>query len=160
MGLTRRHFIESATLTVLANAVLRPGFAENASMPKDATFSAENTSLLDDATEDTFKPFVGDTFTISQGSRKVGSLTLHSVASVKAPPSPSKLHMVGKVPQPSKQATKSFSLQFKGSGTGIHQGTYTFKNGRLGSVSLFIVPGGATSKPFTYTASFCLLTSA
>jgi hypothetical protein len=157
MSLTRRHFIESASLSLLATSVLRTGLAQSISGSQDATFNADNLSLLQDVTEETFKPYVGESFAVSQGNRRVGSLNLHSVTPAPAQPPASKLPMVGKMPPSSEQAINSFSLHFRGSGTPLPQGTYTFKNGSLGSVSLFIVPGDETTKPYTYTASFCLL---
>jgi hypothetical protein len=157
MSLTRRHFIETASLTLLASAACPTVFAQSASGAKDGTFSAENLSLLEDVTEETFKPYIGDSFAVSEGSRSMGSLVLHSVAPAPLPPSPPKQPMVGQVPPPSNQAVDGFSLQFKGSGTSLHQGTYTLKNTRLGNVSLFIVPGGQKTSPHTYTAVFSLL---
>lgn len=157
MSLTRRYFIGSAFLASMAATALRGAFAQRLFDSREATFGDENLSLLNDATEKTFQPFVGDSFTVSQGGRRVGTLTLHSVASAPKPAKGAKVPMVGKLPPSSSQEISSFSLQFKGSGTPLQQGTYTLKNSRLGTISLFIVPGGEKSKPYTYTAVFCTL---
>ncbi len=157
MSLTRRYFIGSASLSLMATTVLRGAFAQRLLDAKETTFGDENLSLLNDATEQTFEPFIGDSFAVSQESRRFGSLTLHSVSSAPKPARAKKLPIVGKVPPSSSQGMNSFFLQFKGSGSPLQQGSYTFKNGRLGSISLFIVPGGEKSKPYTYTAAFCTL---
>jgi len=157
MSLTRRRFVEAASLTLLASAARPISFAQSISGAADEPFSAENVASLEGVSEETFKPFIGESFSVHQGNRKLETLTLRSVTSAPEAKSESKLPTAGRTLKPAEQVVKSFSLRFRTSGTSLPQGTYILKNERMGSLSLFIVPGGPKMDPRTYTATFSLL---
>lgn len=162
MALTRRRFIEAASLTLLASAARPAAFAQAASESKDDTFQDENLALLDHASEETFKPYVGDRFVVMNGKQQVESLTLESVRTASEPSSAAQVPRAALSTRraASKVATEtvtSFGLHFRGSGKSLSQGTYTLKNHSLGSFALFIVPGGPAMNPKTYTATFSRL---
>jgi hypothetical protein len=157
MSLTRRRFIEAASLTVLASTVRPIAFAQSVSGLKDDTFSSENLAVLDDVSEETFKPLIGEKFKVIQGKRQLESVTLLSVSAAAQPSTASRLPNAYRLSKDSRQAAEGFSLRFRGSGKSLTQGTYTLKNESLGSVALFIVPCGPGTNPQTYTATFNLL---
>ena len=109
MSLTRRRFVEAASLTLLAGAVRPVSFAQSISGPADDTFSAENVAALEGVSEETFKPFIGESFSIHQGNRKIESLTLRSVTSAPEAASESKLPTAGRTSKPVEQAVKTVS---------------------------------------------------
>jgi hypothetical protein len=120
--------------------------------------------LLARLSEESFKPLVGESFVVSQGAKRLVSLTLVSVVTATSPTpasgTRSALLSGNKTTSKSPAETLSgFSLHFKGSGKMLEQGTYTFKNGQLGKFPLFIVQGGPGMNPNTYTATFCQLVS-
>jgi len=158
MSLTRRRFIESASLTLLASAALPTAFAQRASGLKDDTFKLEDLTVLESASEERFKPLIGESFAVLQANRRLDSLTLLSVTAAAPPPPASKVLKAGRAARFPAQAVSSFSLRFQGSGaSSLAQGTYTLKSDILGSFPLFLVPGGTDVSPHTYTAVFSLL---
>jgi hypothetical protein len=156
MSLTRRRFIETASLTLLASSVLPAPFAQSLAGLKNSPFKPENLSVLDGVSVETFKPFIGESFAVTQDGREICSLTLLSVTSATTAP-PSTVTRVGIVPKPSSQLITSFSLRFRGSGAPLTQDTYTLDSDRLGSFPLFIVPAATGVTAPTYTATFTLL---
>jgi hypothetical protein len=154
MSLTRRRFIEAASLTLLASAARPIAFAQTASGLTDDTFQEKNLAVLDNASEETFKPLVGERFTVMHGKQQLESLTLDSVTTAEEPSSAPKAPRATLSSKPANEATTGFGLHFRGSGKSLSQGTYTMKNHSLGSFALFIVPGGPGLNPHTYTATF------
>lgn len=150
MSLTRRRFIETASLSLLATTVLPAALASQ----KDQTFNSDGLALLDSLSRQTFEPYIGERFQVSDANV---SLVLLSVTAAPGPSEGAKLHMVGRVPKPSQQALTGFSLRFQGSGTPLKQGTYKLKNASLGTFPLFLVPSGPGVSPLRYTAVFNLL---
>ena len=162
MSLTRRRFIEAASLTLLASAARSVAFAQKATGSTDDTFQDKDLAVLENASEETFKPLVGERFTVLHGKQQLESLTLDSVTTAEEPSPASEvpratLSSRPASSSPTKETATSFGLHFRGSGKSLSQGTYTFKNHNLGSFALFIVPGGPEMNPHTYTATFSRL---
>jgi hypothetical protein len=156
MSLTRRKFVEVASLSVLAGAAIPAGFAQEGVGADDDPFSAENLLALNDLTQKKFERYIGERFAIRNAKRALGSLTLLAVEP--APPAPTQASpMVSHGPKAVTKTLASYSLRFRGSGGELPQGTYTFRNAGLGSFPLFIVPAGPHATPPTYTAVFTLL---
>lgn len=156
MSLTRRRFVEMASLSLLAGAAIPNAISQDDTRGKDDPFSAENLLALDEASQKTFERFIGERFTIRNAERALGSVTLISVEAAPSSLAPAK-RMVGPVPKAPPQLVTGFSLRFRGSGGELPQGTYTFQNAGLGSFPLFIVPAGPRVTPPTYTAVFSSL---
>jgi hypothetical protein len=154
MSLTRRRFIEAASLTLLASSAPAVAFAQSVSGLKQDAFSAEEVAMLDDISEETFTPLIGENFAVSKGNRLLGSLTLLSVASAEKPNPPSTLSKARNASKPPEQTVNCFSVRFQSSGESLPQGTYTLTNASLGSFPLFIVPGSREMSPHSYTATF------
>ena len=158
MSLNRRRFLESASLALLANAALPAAFARRPSGLRDDPFSQENAEVLANASEETFKPFIGETFAVMQGSRRLESLTLLEVTNNEPAPSATRPRTVGRAPRAPEQAVKSFSLHFEGTGRPrLAQRIYAVENNRLGRFPLFLTPGNPEVSPQRYVASFSLL---
>ncbi len=157
MSLTRRRFLGTASLSALASAALPTVFAQTIAPWKDDPFKLQNLDILANASEETFKPFIGESFAMIQGGRRLDSLTLLAVTPAAPPPSASKSSDAGSPARRSGQTVISFSLSFQGSGASQPQGTYTLNKNGLGSFPLFLVPGGPGKAPQTYTAIFSLL---
>ncbi len=157
MSLTRRRFIQTASLSVLASAACPAAFAQSKIEPKDDLFSPEHLTVFNGVSQQTFESLIGESFAVSDAGRSLGSLTLLSVAATTPAPDATKLPMVVRLPKPSQESLTGFSLRFQGSGAALEQGTYTLEQGTLGSFPLFIVPAGSGVKPPTYTAIFNLL---
>ncbi|MDR3775209.1 MAG: hypothetical protein P4L26_17780 [Terracidiphilus sp.] len=157
MSLTRRRFIGTASLSALASAAFPTVLAQTIAPRKDDPFKQQNLDVLANASEETFKPYIGESFAMVQGGRRLASLTLLAVTPAAPPPSASKSSAAGSPPRRSGQTVRSFSLSFQGSGASEPQGTYTLNKNSLGSFSLFLVPGGPGKSPQTYTAVFSLL---
>jgi hypothetical protein len=158
MSLTRRRFVEAASLTLLAGTVRPIAFALRGRGLDAGPFSPENVAVLDEASEETFKPLIGETFSVLQGNRRLEELTLLSVTSAASPNAESRLPRVGRPSKPSEQPVSSFSLRFETSGNALPQGTYTLRNESMGNFPLFIVPSGPGITPLSYTATFSQLT--
>jgi hypothetical protein len=160
MSLTRRRFVQAATLSLLARTTLPGALAEGRPVIEDPTFGPENLTALTDVSLKTFEPLIGETFTASSGHHSLGSLRLLSVSEV-APTNAlaTKPRMVGRVPQPSQQSLTGFTLRFQGSGAAMPQGTYLLRNASVGSIPLLLVPSHAGAGPATYTAVFNFLNS-
>ena len=162
MSLTRRRFIETASLSALAGATLHNAFAVEIRKLGDETFSPENLIVFNGVSPQTFSGLVGESFAVSASGESRGSLTLLSVDTppLTAPASLAavkNLPMVGLIPRPAQPATTTFSLQFQGSNTVLDQGTYTLQNAGTGAFALFIVPSGPGMAKPSYTAVFNLL---
>lgn len=157
MSVTRRRFIGAASLTLLASTARPIALAQSISGSDQGTFSAENIAVLDKASEEMFKPLIGESFEVLQGNRRLESLMLVSVTSGATPTVESRLPKAGRPSRSSEQTVNCFSLRFQSSGRSLGQGTYTVSNESLGSFPLFIVPGGPGMSPKSYTATFSLL---
>jgi hypothetical protein len=142
---TRRNFLESATVTVLAGAVLPRVFAQS---------STGSSSFFDNISAETFKPFVGDKFSIAANGRSLGSLTL--IAVTQEPQAKPVTTSAGSVSKSTALDLDTFTLRFRGSGAALPQETYTLSQLSLGSFPLFLVPGSSGGTP-TYTAVFSRL---
>ncbi len=165
MSLTRRRFLESASLTVLASAALPAAFAQSTHGLKDDPFSPEAADVLANASEETFKPLIGESFEVMKGGGRLDTLTLQEVNPAAFKPAASKPRAEGASAAESRiaakapgQAVNSFALRFHGSGAStLPEGTYTVDNEALGSFPLFLAPTGPDSDPHRYTAYFSLL---
>jgi hypothetical protein len=156
MSLTRRNFVQAASISLLAGAAFPAAFAQTGS-EKDETFSPEHLTIFNGVSAETFQRFVGEGFAVSSAGKSLGALTLLSVDARTAAPKGLNVHMVGRVPQHTGQVSAGFTLRFKGSGDQLPQDTYTFRNAGLGSFPLFIVPAGPGVAPPTYTAVFSFM---
>lgn len=150
MSLTRRRFIETASLSMLASAVLPSALASQKHQP----FNSDGLALLDAVSARTFEPYIGERFQVSGANV---SLTLRSVTPAAGPLPASTPHTIRPVPKLAQETVSGFSLRFQGSGIALGQGTYTLNNSALGSFPLFLVPSGPGAAPMMYTAIFNLL---
>lgn len=156
MSLTRRRFVEVASLALLSGAVIPAAFAQDGVEANEETFSAEHLLALSEASRNAFERLVGERFAIRNTKRALGYFTLLAVEPAPLSAAPSK-NMVGRVPPAQPKSVSGFALRFRGSGGELAQGTYTFRNAALGSFPLFIVPAGPGVAPPTYTAVFSSL---
>ena len=148
MPLSRRHFVQLGSLSLLAGTVLPTAYTQEES--DDKTFSPENLAALDLVSREAFEPYVMERFAISLNGKSLGKLTLIEVSELTTSAS-------GVNPPKSKvaaQAFTGFKLRFQGSGGVLPQGTYTFSQPALGTFPLFLVPAGPGINPPTYTAIF------
>jgi hypothetical protein len=155
MSLTRRRFIETASLSLLASAALPAALALKSPALVDENFSTERQFAFHGASPQTFQSMVGESFAISANGRPLGSLTLLSVSTAAA----TDAFTSGHLPMTAQPSTTSFSLRFHGAEAKLEQGTYTLRNARLGAFPLFIVPSGPGAASPTYTAVFNLLST-
>ncbi|MGO9777959.1 MAG: DUF6916 family protein [Terracidiphilus sp.] len=148
MSLSRRHFIQLSSISLLAGAVLPAAIAQDKN--DDETFSAERIAALDGISRQDFEPYIGERFAISQPGRSLGKLTLIEVrdlTSTSTGANSSKTNAAA-------QALTGFALRFQGSGGTLPQGTYIFSQSYLGEFPLFLVPAGPDVQQRTYTAIF------
>lgn len=161
MSISRRQFVEVASLTLLAGMARPASIAESAQQPVKSPARPpsidESPSVLVDASEETFKPYIGDRFVVSKGAQALGSVTLRAVVSPQTASSPTNHPGKSRWPNASATPVKTFSLQFRGTGKPIPQGTYTMSNPSMGNFPLFIVPGAPGINPMSYTATFTFL---
>ena len=162
MSLTRRRFIETASMSFLASAALPAAFAQRNTAAENMTFSPERLTVFNGVSIKTFDRMIGEKFAISDNGRSLGFLTLLSVtADTSTPPAPTtalrSATIAGPRPKFAPQAANSFSVRFAGLGAPLEQGTYTLQNAGVGTFSLFIVPCGPGATTTTYTAVFNLL---
>jgi len=75
MSVTRRRFVEVASLSLLAGAALPAAFAPDGVGEETEPFSSENLLVLNDASQKTFERFIGERFAIRNAERALGSLT-------------------------------------------------------------------------------------
>jgi hypothetical protein len=146
MSVTRRNFLSRATVTVLAGAVLPRLFAQSGSA---------GSPFFDNISAETFKPFVGDKFSVAANGQSLGSLTLIAVR--QEPSAKPVTTLAGSDSNSSAPALDTFTLRFRGSGAPLPQETYTLSQLSLGSFPLLLVPGSSGGSSPTYTAVFNLL---
>jgi hypothetical protein len=164
MSLTRRRFLETASLTLVAATAVPRGFAQRAGRLKDDPFSIEKQDFLQNATEETFKPLIGESFALMQGSAQVASLTLLSVAKPAPLTSPGKDQstpvkvLAGPSPRVAAPGINSFVLHFRSSSREtLPQATYTVTNRSVGTFALFLTPSDLSLNSHEYVAAFSLL---
>ncbi len=158
MSLTRRRFLGTASLSLLAGAALPGVFAQRSPGRKDDTFSLENQAAIENASEETFKPLIGESFAVMKGRQQLESLTLTDVVKPEPVAASAKRPLPDRAPRYPAQQVASFSLRFQGSGSQqLPQGTYVLKSASLGSLSLFISPSDPKTNPHGYAAVFSLL---
>lgn len=145
MSLSRRHFVQLGSLSLLAGAVLPAAFAQDGT--DDETFSPERVAALDGISRQDFEPYLGERFAVSLAGRSLGKMTLIEVRELTVSTAKGKNAAAT-------QALTGFALRFQGSGGTLPQGTYTFSQSYLGEFPLFIVPAGPDVQPRTYTAIF------
>jgi hypothetical protein len=148
MSLSRRHFIQLGSISLLAGAALPAAFAQEET--DDDTFSPERMATLNGISRQAFEPYIGERFAISQAGQSLGKLTLIEVrelTSASTGANTSKTNAAAR-------ALTGFALRFQGSGGTLPQGTYIFSQPALGEFPLFIVPAGPDVQPRTYTAIF------
>ena len=164
MSLTRRRFLETASLTLVATTALPRAFAQPAGSLKADPFSPENQDFIENASEETFKPLIGESFAVMKGTDQVASLTLLSVAkpaplaaSDKQPSAPVKV-LAAPSPRIASAAITGFVLHFKSaSRQTLPQATYTLTNRSVGSFALFLTPSDPSLNPQEFAAAFSLL---
>jgi hypothetical protein len=146
MPLSRRHFVQLGSLSLLAGTVLPAAYTQEKS--DDETFSPEKLAALNGLSRQAFEPYVMERFAISLDGKSLGELTLIEISELTASASgvkPPKTKVVA-------QALTGFKLRFQGSDGVLPQGTYTFSQPALGKFPLFLVPAGPGIDPQTYTA--------
>ncbi|HEX4007809.1 MAG TPA: hypothetical protein VHX60_16665 [Acidobacteriaceae bacterium] len=151
MSFTRRHFVQAASLTLIASAAYRSGMAQAVSDAQDETFSPDNLNLYNGISVKTFEPLVGENFSVKSARGPQGSLVLISVQKAG---SASSEGTAGRVPKSAGESLSGFTLRFEGPGPGLPQGTYTLRNHNIGSLPLLLVPSGPGMATTTYTAVF------
>jgi len=159
MSITRRRFIETASLSLLASATLPAAFAQSNAVLEDVTFSQERLTIFSGVTAKFFQHLVGESFAVSSKGRPLGTLKLLSITTPETTQGAKKLAMVGRVPTTVQQTLTSFLMQFQGSGTALAQGTYTMRSAGTGIFALFVVPGDSGVTGPTYTAVVNLLSN-
>lgn len=142
MSLSRRHFVQIGSLSLLATAALSSAFAQSGS--EDDTYSPEKLSIFEGVSKQTFEPYLGEKFAISLKGKSLGRLTLIEVTEL----TPAKA-VKGK-------QLISFALRFRGSGGQLAQDTYTLSQRGLGDFPLLLVPSAPGSATLTYTAVITL----
>lgn len=163
MSVTRRQFLETASITALVSVLGPSALAQRGRDGNEDTFSPDRMTIFNGVSPQTFKSLIGEAFTATLDGKAFGSLTLIEVSS---PDSAKKgqpvagSRLVGNVPKPSQQSTINFKLRFQGESVPLKQNTYTLAHPALGKFPLFIVPAGPESKPPTYTAIFNQLVEA
>lgn len=164
MTISRRHFLETASLTVIAGAVMPGALAQRPPSLNDDRFNLDQLSILKGVSALTFKPLIGETFDAVQEGEFKDRLTLLEVNDPATAPEAGKeaqkvdnMRLVGRIPKPWQQAVMSFSLRFQGTGVALQQETYTMEHASLGSFPLFLVPAGPGVDTHTYTATFSLM---
>lgn len=145
MSLSRRHFVQLGSLSLLAGTVLPAAFAQDET--DDETFSPEKLANLDGVSRQAFEPYIGERFSISQERKPLGKLTLIAVSELASA-------ALGAKKAPSAQTLTGFTLRFQGSGGVLPQGTYILSQPAMGEFPLFLVPAGPGVNPPTYTAIF------
>ncbi|MGD0829808.1 MAG: hypothetical protein ABR907_02615 [Terracidiphilus sp.] len=139
MSLSRRHFVQLASLSLLAGAAFPAALAQEA---EDQRFSPENMAAFEGLSRQSFEPYIGERFSISLSGKSLGRLTLIEVAEIK-PAAASQL-----------RPFTAFSLRFQGSGGLLPQETYTLSQPAFGSFPLLLVPCAEGAAKPTYTAIF------
>jgi hypothetical protein len=149
MSVTRRNFLSRATVTMLAGAVVPRLFAQH------GTPTPASSSFFDNISAETFKPFVGDKFSVALNGHSLGAITLIAVTQVPSAKPPTTA--AGSGAKSSAPVLDTFTLRFRGSGVPLPQESYTLSQLSLGSFPLFLVPGSSGGSSPTYTAVFSLL---
>ena len=139
MSLSRRHFVQIASLSLPAGAAFPKALAQEA---EDERFSPENMAAFECMTRQSFEPYLRERFSISLAGKPLGRLTLIEVTEIKS-----------NSQSPLRPLT-AFALRFQGSGGLLPQETYTLSQPALGSFPLLLVPCAAGAATPTYTAIF------
>lgn len=147
MSLSRRHFVQLASLSLLAGAALPSALAQKGD---DVTFSPENMAGLEGLTRQSFEPYLREKFSVSLAGKSLGRLTLIEVKDLTS--ATTALAARGALSQ--RRSLSSFALRFQGSGGQLPQDTYTLSQAALGSFPLLLVPAAPGANPRTYTAIF------
>jgi hypothetical protein len=147
MSLSRRHFVQLASLSLLAGAALPSALAQRG---EDEAFSPENMASFEGLTRQSFEPYVRERFSVSLAGKALGRLTLIEVKDLtSATTAPAARGALSQ-----RRALTSFSLRFQGSGGQLPQDTYILSQPALGNFPLLLVPSAPGSNPPTYTATF------
>jgi hypothetical protein len=158
MSLTRRRFLETASLSLMASAALPSAFAEESHEPIDDRFSPEHLRTFNAMSAEKFEPLIGDKFAVTASNGARYSWTLVSVtAGTPLAAAATGMHAETKIAMSSQPSVKSFTLRFRGSGDPLTQDTYTVQHSALGAFPLFLVPGGPEANPPMYSAVFAVL---
>ena len=162
MSLSRRQFVYVASLSVVAGSASPSLFAQDQAHAAAETITDEGSATLANLSLKDFQWLVGERFSISSPTRKLGKLTLIA-ATEPDPIKPSHIPHVGGLaaaPAVGRNLT-SFLLRFQGAGGTLPQDTYIMQQGSLGTFPLFLVPEGpgpnqdpAAAKRPTYLAVF------
>ena len=179
MSLSRRRFLETASLSVLAGAAMPRMFAQESRESVAERFSPERLAPFTGISVEKFKPLIGQTFRITASTGATYSWTLTAVKAAAAEdPASAKLPAQEPIQEPirepiqapiqewstqvnrtlpSQPSTNTFTVSFRGSGESLPQDTYTVEHAALGTFPLFLVPGAPAADPPTYSAVFSLL---
>jgi len=156
MSLTRRLFVRSATLSVLAGAAMPAVRA--LPLNSDDDDAGDNSAVFSPGMLAVFEHLVGEKFAISRSGRRLGRLTLISAQAFQTPaPARNNVRMVGQVPTAKSRSLVGFNLRFQGSGGLLPQDTYLLEHASLGNFRLLLVPAAPEATPHTYTAVFNFL---
>jgi hypothetical protein len=150
MSFTRRNFVHTTALTVLAGITMPSSFGKE----QDETFSADNLVGLYGLTRQKFDRVIGESFAVTLDNRSMGRLTLVAVKDYKPFTPKQKPSMTAHKQKSSPQESSSYSVQFRGTGKTMAQETYVLKNPSLGSMVLLLVPSQPGEAKPTYTAVF------
>jgi hypothetical protein len=143
MSLSRRKFVYLTSLSVAAVSAGAPLFAQNGAQGATETFTDEGSATLANLQLKDFQWLIGERFSISSATQKLGKLTLIAATELD-PIKPSNVAHVGgsgAVPLASPPLS-GFLLRFQGAGGTLPQDTYIMKQGSLGTFPLFLVPEG------------------
>jgi hypothetical protein len=93
---------------------------------------------LQQMTKDSFAPYVGSGFKVSQGSSQ--PVWIRLISAEQFPANPTEGHEISAA---SARKTLTYMLRFLGSSEKVlHQGMYTLEHDKLGTLKLMLVPSG------------------
>lgn len=124
MAISRRHLMRLGQAWIAA-----------ATLPR-AVFGAELALNVAQLSRKSFQSVIGSTFTANGSSLTPSWLVLQSIEEVT--PADTQPAITG-IRGP---ATESFILHFSSVGAPLAQGTYDFQHSSLGTMKIFVVPGG------------------
>jgi hypothetical protein len=168
MSLSRRRFLETASLSVLVGAALPRMFAQESRESVEERYSPERLAPFTGISAEKFRPLIGQAFRITASTGASYSWTLTDVKAVTAEDAasaklPAQELQTQALPTrlnptlPSQPPMNTFTVSFRGSGESLPQDTYTVEHAALGAFPLFLVPGSPAANPPTYSAVFSLL---
>jgi hypothetical protein len=147
-------------MSVIAASASPSLLAQNRAQAAAETFTDEGSATLANLSLQDFQWLIGERFSISSASQKLGKITL--IAATELDP-----FKPSRIPQLADQAISGFQLRFQGAGGTLPQDTYILQQGSMGKFPLLLVPEGpganqgpAESSHPTYLAVFTRLANA